>query len=231
MAWRSVGMPGSGAYWLCPARSASTAASTMGDGPSSSGKPCPRLMAPVRSASAVISVKMVVGALTPRSDYAAATGAKDAISSASRPGWSSGTNVRPSSISTSRASGNTSRQAAGEVDLEEAVAVAPHQQHRALERPQPARPRPAARPGRRPCTNAAVSRRTPGVGQAGLHPATRLVGIEVAGPACRSRPASDGRPSTRIGAISARIAPALAERLEQRVERRRREVARTRRSW
>ena len=69
MAWRSLGMPGSGAYWLWPARSASTAASTITDGPSSSGKPCPRLMAPVRSASAVISVKMVVGALMPRLVY------------------------------------------------------------------------------------------------------------------------------------------------------------------
>ena len=41
----------------------------MTDGPSSSGKPWPRLMAPVRSASAVISVKMVVGAPTPRFVY------------------------------------------------------------------------------------------------------------------------------------------------------------------
>ena len=54
------GTPGSGAYWLWPARIASTAASSTAAGPSSSGKPWPRLIAPVCSASAVISVKIVV---------------------------------------------------------------------------------------------------------------------------------------------------------------------------
>jgi hypothetical protein len=48
------------AYWLCPARMAAAAASITSAGPSSSGKPCPRLIAPVRSASADISVKIVV---------------------------------------------------------------------------------------------------------------------------------------------------------------------------
>src|SRR3954453_21677129 len=38
---------------------AAMAASRTSPGPSSSGKPCPRLMAPVRTASALISAKMV----------------------------------------------------------------------------------------------------------------------------------------------------------------------------
>src|SRR3954454_11059835 len=60
MASTSAGTPGSGAYWLRPARIACTAASSTSRGPSSSGKPCPRLIDPVRSASADISVKMLV---------------------------------------------------------------------------------------------------------------------------------------------------------------------------
>src|SRR6478672_5704497 len=54
-------MPGPGGYWLRPDRSASTAASTAPAGPSWSGKPCPRLRLPVRTARADISEKMVGG--------------------------------------------------------------------------------------------------------------------------------------------------------------------------
>src|SRR5919112_1468479 len=54
-------MPGPGGYWLRPARRASTAASTTAGGPSWSGKPCPRLRLPVRTASADISEKIVGG--------------------------------------------------------------------------------------------------------------------------------------------------------------------------
>ena len=46
-----------GGYWLKPPRMASTAASATAAGPSVSGKPWPRLMAPVRTASADISAK------------------------------------------------------------------------------------------------------------------------------------------------------------------------------
>jgi hypothetical protein len=53
-------MPGPGGYWFCPPRSAATAASSISGGPSVSGKPCPRFTAPVRTASADISAKMVV---------------------------------------------------------------------------------------------------------------------------------------------------------------------------
>src|SRR5919108_4657317 len=60
MAARSAGTPGSGAYWLRPTRIAACAASRTSAGPSSSGNPWPRLIAPVRSASADISVKIVV---------------------------------------------------------------------------------------------------------------------------------------------------------------------------
>ena len=60
MASTSAGTPGSGAYWLWPSRMAWTAASSTADGPSSSGNPWPRLIDPVRSASADISVKIVV---------------------------------------------------------------------------------------------------------------------------------------------------------------------------
>ena len=42
-------------------RSARTARSTTDEGPSTSGKPCPRLTAPVRTASADISEKTVGG--------------------------------------------------------------------------------------------------------------------------------------------------------------------------
>src|ERR1700742_4363117 len=53
-------MPGPGGYWFCPLWSAVAAASSMPAGPSVSGKPWPRLTAPVRTASADISAKIVV---------------------------------------------------------------------------------------------------------------------------------------------------------------------------
>ena len=53
-------MPGPGGYWLTPPRMASTAASSTSGGPSVSGKPWPRLIAPVPTASADISAKIVV---------------------------------------------------------------------------------------------------------------------------------------------------------------------------
>src|SRR5687768_6744636 len=53
-------MPGPGGYWFWPPRSASTAAASISGGPSVSGKPCPRLTAPVRTARADISAKIVV---------------------------------------------------------------------------------------------------------------------------------------------------------------------------
>src|SRR5215470_6080431 len=49
-----------GGYWLSPARMAATAASSTSGGPSVSGKPCPRLIEPVATASADISAKIVV---------------------------------------------------------------------------------------------------------------------------------------------------------------------------
>src|SRR5437764_15155744 len=49
-----------GGYWLWPARIAATAASATSAGPSVSGKPWPRLMAPVRTARADISANTVV---------------------------------------------------------------------------------------------------------------------------------------------------------------------------
>src|SRR3954447_816179 len=55
-------MPLPGAYWLAPAAMAAWAASLISTGPSSSGKPWPRLIAPVLSARVVISSKIV----TPR---------------------------------------------------------------------------------------------------------------------------------------------------------------------
>ena len=60
IAWRSSGMPGPGGYWLWPARMAATAASSTSGGPSVSGKPWPRLIEPVATASADISAKIVV---------------------------------------------------------------------------------------------------------------------------------------------------------------------------
>ena len=54
------GQPGPGGYWLTPPRMASTAASSTSGGPSVSGKPWPRLIAPVATASADISAKIVV---------------------------------------------------------------------------------------------------------------------------------------------------------------------------
>ena len=58
-AMRNSGMPGPGGYWLCPLAMADRATSSMPAGPSVSGKPWPRLTAPVRTASAVISAKIV----------------------------------------------------------------------------------------------------------------------------------------------------------------------------
>ncbi|CPU63591.1 Uncharacterised protein [Mycobacteroides abscessus] len=52
-------MPRPGGYWLWPSSIARTAACFTAAGPSTSGKPCPRLIAPVRCASAVISAKIV----------------------------------------------------------------------------------------------------------------------------------------------------------------------------
>ena len=61
IAVRSSGTPGPGGYWLPrPSRSARTAASRTSSGPSVSGKPWPRLIDPVRTASADISAKIVV---------------------------------------------------------------------------------------------------------------------------------------------------------------------------
>src|SRR5665647_1506208 len=56
----SSGTPAPGGYWLRPELIASIAASSISRGPSVSGKPCPRLIAPVLSASALISAKIVV---------------------------------------------------------------------------------------------------------------------------------------------------------------------------
>ena len=53
-------MPGSGGYWFAPDRSASAAAASISGGPSVSGNPWPRLTEPVRTASADISLKIVV---------------------------------------------------------------------------------------------------------------------------------------------------------------------------
>src|SRR3954447_7404193 len=53
-------MPMPGGYWLWPSRTAVIAASSTSGGPSSSGKPWPRLMEPVATARADISAKIVV---------------------------------------------------------------------------------------------------------------------------------------------------------------------------
>src|ERR1700761_6826716 len=53
-------MPGPGGDWVTPAAMASCAARSMAGGPSSSGKPWPRLTAPMRAASADISANTVV---------------------------------------------------------------------------------------------------------------------------------------------------------------------------
>src|SRR6185312_10307246 len=53
-----------GGYWLMPSLIACLAASRTSAGPSSSGNPCPRLIAPVDVASADISAK-IVGANSP----------------------------------------------------------------------------------------------------------------------------------------------------------------------
>src|SRR5438105_2735072 len=59
-------MPVIGGYWLWPARIAVATASTSAGSQSKSGKPWPRLIAPVRAASADITVKMVVPTLGSR---------------------------------------------------------------------------------------------------------------------------------------------------------------------
>ena len=51
--------PGPGGYWFRPPSIAATAAASIGGGPSVSGNPWPRLIAPVRDASADISAKIV----------------------------------------------------------------------------------------------------------------------------------------------------------------------------
>src|SRR3982751_279036 len=53
-------MPGNGGYWFAPDASASAAAASISGGPSVSGNPWPRLIDPVRTASADISEKIVV---------------------------------------------------------------------------------------------------------------------------------------------------------------------------
>src|SRR5688500_9435256 len=63
-------MPMPGAYWLAPDSSAASAASITDAGPSASGNPWPRLIAPVRTASADISLKTVGGMWARRRDRA-----------------------------------------------------------------------------------------------------------------------------------------------------------------
>ena len=70
MASRSDSMPMPGGYWFCPERIASIAASDTSIGPSSSGNPWPRLMAPVAVARADISAKIVVPSPSRRGDRA-----------------------------------------------------------------------------------------------------------------------------------------------------------------
>src|SRR5246127_4901715 len=61
MATRRSGTPGPGGYWLPrPSRTALAATWATAAGPSVSGKPWPRLIEPVRTASADISAKIVV---------------------------------------------------------------------------------------------------------------------------------------------------------------------------
>jgi hypothetical protein len=52
-------MPMPGGYWLIPPWMFAAASLSNEGGPSVSGKPCPRLIAPVRRASADISAKIV----------------------------------------------------------------------------------------------------------------------------------------------------------------------------
>ena len=59
IACRSARMPGPGGYWLTPWAMACCAASSMAGGPSSSGKPWPRLTASRRAANADIAAKML----------------------------------------------------------------------------------------------------------------------------------------------------------------------------
>ena len=53
-------MPDMGAYWLCPACSDAIDASMSAWGGSSSGKPCPRLIASIAAARWLMVVKIVV---------------------------------------------------------------------------------------------------------------------------------------------------------------------------
>src|ERR671913_452691 len=61
-------MPMPGAYWLAPCSSAASAAAITDGGPSTSGKPWPRLIARVRTASADISLNTVGGMWARRRD-------------------------------------------------------------------------------------------------------------------------------------------------------------------
>ena len=56
---RSAGTPRPGGYWLTPPVMLAAASARSDGGPSVSGKPWPRLIAPVRTASADISAKIV----------------------------------------------------------------------------------------------------------------------------------------------------------------------------
>ncbi len=60
IAARSSGTPGPGGYWFAPSAIARCAPASSEAGPSVSGKPWPRLIEPVRAASADISAKIVV---------------------------------------------------------------------------------------------------------------------------------------------------------------------------
>src|SRR5215218_212633 len=61
MAARSSGKPIIGGYWFQPSTTASAALRRTSSGPGSSGKPCPRLTAPVSRASRDMTSNTVVG--------------------------------------------------------------------------------------------------------------------------------------------------------------------------
>src|SRR5688572_5655178 len=61
MAGRSSGRPIMGGYWFQPLTTASAALPRTSSGPGSSGKPCPRLTAPVSRASRDMTSNTVVG--------------------------------------------------------------------------------------------------------------------------------------------------------------------------
>ena len=66
MASRSAGTPGMGGYWLWPAAMASVTACGSAVSQAKSGKPWPKLTAPVSLAKADMTVKMVVPTLGSR---------------------------------------------------------------------------------------------------------------------------------------------------------------------